>query len=113
VIHVEVQCLKVKIKPGMTQEFIDFVKDLQVNKMEFVYETMRSENIVVESIFLEKGEEADHIIFYTRSNPSEVVEEETERQNAIPVDTDSIEMLQKTWESVESLEVLFDAGRLS
>ncbi|MDG0793438.1 DUF6176 family protein [Cohnella ginsengisoli] len=109
----EVQCLKVKIKPGMTQEFIDFVKDMQVNKMDFVYETMRSENIVVESIFLEKGEEADHIIFYTRSNPAdEAIEEGPDRGSAIPVDTESIEMLQKTWDSVQSLEVLFDAGRL-
>ncbi|MFC3797993.1 DUF6176 family protein [Cohnella sp. GCM10012308] len=108
----EVQCLKVKIKPGMTQEFIDFVKDMQVNKMEFVYETMRSENIVVESIFLEKGEDADHIIFYTRSNSADEAPEEREGGSAIPVDTEAIEMLQKTWDSVQSLEVLFDAGRL-
>ncbi|MCC3376731.1 DUF6176 family protein [Cohnella sp. REN36] len=107
----EVQCLRVKIKPGMTDEFIAFVKELQANQIHRVYETMGRENVVVETIFLERGEEADHILFYTRGAPRG--EEDGEGPDSqMFVDPASADVIRKTWDSVQALEVLFDLERM-
>ncbi len=106
----EVQCLKVRLKPGTTEYVTDWVKTLS-SRMDLVYDALISETMVVESMFLERGEEADYLIFYTRAESLQKANEMMLKSNN-PVDKEAIEMMQETWESIQLLDVLFDVDRV-
>jgi hypothetical protein len=106
----EVQCLRVKLREGTTDYVINWVKELY-NKMDLVYDALISETMVVESMFLERGEEADYLIFYTRAESLQKANEMMLKSNN-PVDKAALEMMQKAWESCQVLEILFDVDRI-
>jgi hypothetical protein len=106
----EVQCLRVKLREGTTDYVINWVKELY-NKMDLVYDALISETMVVESMFLERGEEADYLIFYTRAESLQKANEMMLKSNN-PVDKAALEMMQETWESCQVLETLFDVDRI-
>lgn len=107
----EVQCIKVKIKAGMTDLMIDWINALY-NQMDLVYESLISETMVVESMFLERAVDADYLIFYTRAESLQKANQIL-MQSTNPVDTGALEMMQKAWESAVPLQKLFDVDRIA
>lgn len=106
----QVQCLRVKLKKGMTEYFSSWAKDLY-NRMDNVYEALENETMVVESVFLDRCEDGDYLIFYTRAKDLIKANEAMQRSEN-PVDKEALEIIQKTWESAKPLEILFDADRI-
>lgn len=106
----DVQCLKVKLKEGATDQVVEWMKGLY-NRMDLVERAMASETMVVESMFLDRAPDADYLIFYTRAESLQKANEMLMKSDN-PVDREALEMMQKTWESVQALELLFDADRI-
>jgi tRNA A58 N-methylase Trm61 len=106
----QVQCLRVKLREGTTEQFVNWAKELY-NKMDNVYEALENETMVVESIFLDRCEDGDYLVFYTRAE-NLVKANEAMQKSDNQVDKEAIEMIQKTWESAKPLEILFDVDRL-
>lgn len=79
--------------------------------MNQVYAALVSETMVVESMFLERSEEADYLIFYTRAESLEKANQMMQSSRN-QVDIEALEIIQKTWESVQPLEILFDVDRI-
>lgn len=106
----QLQCLRVKLREGTTDYFVNWTKELY-NKMDKVYEALKNETMVVESIFLERCEDGDYLVFYTRAEDL-VKANEAMQKSDNPVDKEALEIIQKTWESAKPLEVLFDVDRI-
>lgn len=106
----EVQCLKVKLKEGTTDYVINWFKELY-SRMDLVYDALINETMVVESMFLERGADADYLIFYTRAESLQKANEMM-LKSTNPVDQEALAMMQKTWDSGQALELLFDADRI-
>lgn len=106
----QVQCLRVKLREGTTDYFVNWAKELN-NKINNVYEALRNETMVVESIFLDRCEDGDYLVFYTRAEDL-VKANKAMQKSDNPVDKEAIEIIQKTWESAKPLEVIFDVDRI-
>ena len=73
--------------------------------MNLVCESLAAETMVVESVFLDRGEDADYLIFYTRAESLQKANEMM-MKSTNPVDVEALEMMQKAWAAAEPLEVL-------
>jgi hypothetical protein len=102
----QVQCLRVKLREGATDQFVNWAKELY-NRMDNVYEALKNETMVVESIFLDRCDDGDYLVFYTRAEDL-VKANEAMQSSDNQLDKEAIEIIQKTWESAKPLEVLFD-----
>ena len=60
----ETQCLKIKIKPGMTEKLIEYLKGLDPAE---VNEVLKLETMVVETLFLERADSSDYLLMYAKA----------------------------------------------
>jgi|GEM_PF-1026871 len=109
----DVQCLRVKLKPGTTDEFIAYAEGLK-SKMDQVRRALLNETMVVESIFLDRCEDGDYIIFYTRAESLQKANEYLS-SSTDPVDLEAQAIIQRTWDLTvaKALPVLFDVDRIA
>lgn len=107
----EVQCLRIRIKPGKTERVSEYFKVL--NARDDVADALRAEGILVESLFLDHAADNDHLLFYVRA-------ENLRRSNEVftnslhPVDVAAREFMNDAWDlaNVTSLEMIYDVDRI-
>ena len=106
----ETICLRVKIKPDSIEGVKEWFKTLS-SRVEEVKDTMKKENVFVESVFLDRGNEATSIIYYMKAKNINEAVEIFQKSNA------SVDLYhQKQWATycleAVTLETLFDAERI-
>lgn len=105
----EIQCLKIRIKPGKTQRIIGWLKGLKDRPQE-LREAQAAGGILLESLFLERAEEADYLVFYTRAENLARLGAVFER-SALPLDLETKQIISETWGEVTQLEPIVDLER--
>lgn len=102
----EVQCLKIKLNPSEVDPMIEFLRSLK-NRTKQVQETLKAEGIILETLFLERTDGADYLIFYTRAvdlQQSAKAFQESEH----PLDRELKPLIQRAWQDVRTLELIVD-----
>ena len=105
----EIQCLKIRIKPGKIRRIIGWLKDLK-DRPEELREAQAAGGTLPESLFLERAEEADYLNFYTRAESLARLGEVFERAT-LPLDLETKQILSGTWGEVTQLEPIVGLER--
>jgi hypothetical protein len=103
----EVQCIKVRLRPGTTERAVSFIKSLKTTRVEENRAAGIEAGIDIESIFLEQTPEADFLYFYVRA------EHLPQRRPGATPPTNPLllekgQLSQQTWEDVKPLQILLD-----
>jgi hypothetical protein len=102
----ETQLLKIRIRPGMTEKVIAFMETLRERQAESL-EALRREGMMVESIFLERGEEADYLYYYVKAaNLAHANEINMKSNDALT--REIRKFVSDTWAHIASPEPLLD-----
>jgi len=107
----DVQCLKIKVRPGKTGQVVQWMTGLKQRRNE-VYTSLRNETMAVESVFLDRQSDGDYLFFYTRA---ESLQTANQMMLNYPTDLDreALVLIQETWADGAPLEVLFDVDRIA
>lgn len=102
----QTQLLKIRIRPGKTGQVVDFLRTLMDRKDESV-EALRREGMVVESLFLERRDEADYLYYYVKAK--DLMEATQVNLRATdPLTLEIRKFVSETWGDVSSPEPLLD-----
>jgi hypothetical protein len=102
----QTQLLKIRIRPGKTERVIDFLRGL-MDRQEESMDGLRREGMVVESMFLERRDEADYLYYYVKAKDLA----EASQVNLAATDSLTLEIrkfVSETWGDVSSPEPLLD-----
>lgn len=102
----ETQLLKIRIRPGKTPAVIDFLRSLRDRK-DLSLEALRREGMVVESMFLERRDDADYLYYYAKARDLA----QASQVNMQATDTLAQEIrafITDTWDHIVSPEPLLD-----
>ena len=102
----ETQCLKIRIKPGLTLPVIGWLKNLN-NQLDEVRELLRDEGILIESIFLERSRDGDYLILYQKAKDLSKASE-TFHQSSSPLALATQKFISETWGEIQPLELVID-----
>lgn len=102
----QTQLLKIRIRPGKTDQVVDFLHGLSQRKEESL-EALRREGMMVESMFLERRDEADYLYYYVKAldlgHATEINMRSTD-----PLTLEIRKFVSETWGDVASPEPLLD-----
>jgi hypothetical protein len=102
----QTQLLKIRIRPGKTAAVVDFLRSLK-ERQDLSLEALRREGMVVESMFLERREDADYLYYYAKAR-------DLAQANQVNMQaTDGLAMeirnfISETWDHIVSPEPLLD-----
>lgn len=102
-------CGRIKIKEGKLDEVYAWFNTLNARKAELI-EAFTQEGVELETVFLERTNEGDYLIYYTRQEDLEKVYT-TLAKLGMPVRLFHVECWQKCCEACIVLEPLFDLKR--
>ena len=102
----QTQLLKIRIRPGKTDQVIDFLRSLMDRKDESL-EALRREGMMIESFFLERREEADYLYYYVKAR-NLMKATEINMKATDPMTLEIRKFVSETWADVASPEPLFD-----
>ncbi|NPV93200.1 MAG: hypothetical protein HPY50_20760 [Firmicutes bacterium] len=105
----QTQCLKIKLKPGTTDYVLDFIRNLD---REEVYEVLRLETMVVETLFLERTRDADYLIMYAKAE-SLIRANEAMVNSGHPHFESLKKFTDETWGEITAFELLADYERIA
>lgn len=92
----ESQCIRVRLKPGKTEEFANWAKSLSGRKDE-VRESLRAEGMLSELIFIERTPAGDFVLFYTKAESLLAANQAFERSK-LPLDIEAKRVMADTWD---------------
>jgi len=107
----ETTCSRIKLKPNSLGKVNEWAKELNSRKNEAL-KTLRDEGVIIESVFLEKTNEGDYLIYYMK------LESQEKAKEVVSKSKHSIDEYHKnfkiaTWEKGERLELLVDFERIN
>jgi hypothetical protein len=102
----QTQLLKIRIRPGKTDQVVDFLRTLMDRKDESI-EALRREGMVVESLFLERRDEADYLYYYVKAKDLAEATQVNLRATD-PLTLEIRKFVSDTWGDVSSPEPLLD-----
>ena len=102
----QTQLLKIRIRPGKTEQVVDFLRTLMDRKDESI-EALRREGMVVESLFLERRDEADYLYYYVKAKDLAEATQVNLRATD-PLTLEIRKFVSETWGDVASPEPLLD-----
>ncbi|HSG48895.1 MAG TPA: DUF6176 family protein [Longimicrobiales bacterium] len=102
----EVQCLRIRLAPGRTDEVADFLRGLR-NRADEVQEALKAEGILEETLFLDRTAEEDCLVFFTRARDLAAAAAAFQ-SSQLPLDVETRELIADTWQEVRALELLVD-----
>lgn len=105
----DIQCLKVRLAPGTTERVARFLRGLRDRESE-VAQSLEDEGIISESLFLDRTDGGDYLIFVTRADDLEAAAAAFQR-STLPLDVETRRLIADTWAGVEPLELLADLER--
>jgi Family of unknown function (DUF6176) len=103
---VETACVKVRLKPGSLGRVREWAAELN-RRGDEVLATLRDEQVVVESVFLEQAGDGDFLIYYMKARNLEEAGQAVQHSHH-EIDAYHQEFKQDTWESRRPLELLID-----
>jgi hypothetical protein len=103
---VETSCAKVHLKPGSLDRVRAWAAELN-RRGDEVLATLRDEQVVVESVFLDQTSDGDFLIYYMKAQDLEDASQ-TARQSEHDIDAYHGQFKRDTWESQKPLELLID-----
>jgi len=104
----EVECFKVTLKSDSLPTLREWAERMR-NEMSEVKRLLKSEGIIVESIFLDENEQSSSLIYYLRS-PDLKKAREVSRASQHPLDLYHQNVMKQIASSGKPLECLFDAS---
>ena len=107
---VETACVKVRLKPGSIDRVRAWALELRARGDE-VLATLRDEQVMVESVFLDQAADGDFLIYYTKARSLESATR-TARRSHHEIDDFHQQFKLDTWESRSPLELLIDFENL-
>ncbi|MFE1745393.1 DUF6176 family protein [Coleofasciculus sp. H7-2] len=107
----ETQCLKIRIKPGLTIPVIGWLKNLN-NQLDEVRELLRNEGILIESIFLERSKDGDFLILYQKAEDLSKASEAFYHSSS-PLALATQKFISETWGDIQPLELVIDFERMT
>jgi hypothetical protein len=102
----DVNCVRVRLKPGMLARVREWAAFLAAHRHEAL-QTLQAEGVEIESVFLESGIEGDSLIYYMRASSQREAERIATRSLAA-IDAYHRRFKQDAWEQVERLQLLLD-----
>jgi Family of unknown function (DUF6176) len=107
----EVQCLRIRIQPGKTEQLFAFLKGLDDRPRE-VQEALAADGIIRESLFLDRTPQADYLILVVRAE-NLASANLAFLESGLQVDMETKRVISDTWAAVTPLELVVDLERLS
>ncbi|MBL8985011.1 MAG: hypothetical protein JNJ80_01985 [Gemmatimonadetes bacterium] len=102
----QVQCLRIKLRPGTTDRMVSFLRGLRDRPAE-VQASLALEGMTRESLFLERTEQGDYLVFYSRA--VDLARAAAAFQTSqLPLDQETMRLIAETWESAVPLELIVD-----
>ena len=90
------ECIKVRLKPGMTDKFLDWAKQVS-NRPDEAKRYMSEQGVLAEHIFLERSAEGDFVIVYW--NVEDLAKARSAFQaSARKIDLEMMEIVDSTWD---------------
>ncbi len=90
------ECIKVRLKPGMTDKFVEWAKQIS-NRMDEAKLCMSEQGVIAEHIFLERSPEGDFIIVYW--NVEDLAKARAAFQKSTrKIDQEMMEIVDSTWD---------------
>lgn len=102
----ETQLLKIKIRPGMTEKVVAFIQTLKDREDEAL-EALRREGMIIESLFLERRDDADYLYYYVKSKDLARAYQ-VNMASADPLTLEIRKFISDTWGEIASPEPLLD-----
>jgi hypothetical protein len=102
----ETQLLKIRIRPGKTAAVIDFLRSLKARE-DLSLEALRREGMVVESMFLERRDDADYLYYYAKARDLAQASQ-VNMQATDPLAQEIRAFISDTWDHIVSPEPLLD-----
>lgn len=107
----ETQCVKIKLKPGSLSRVEEWASELKRRSLE-VLQTLQDEGVIIESVFLDRTDQGDFLIYYMKAENFEKVREVAERSTHA-IDTYHNAFKEATFESRQLLRPLIDFDRFA
>jgi Family of unknown function (DUF6176) len=90
------ECIKVRLKPGMTDKFVEWAKQISKRTDEAKH-YMNEQGVLSEHIFLERSAEGDFVIVYW--NVEDLAKARAAFQNSTrKIDLEMMEIVDSTWD---------------
>lgn len=102
----QTQLLKIRIRPGKTEQVVEFLRGLMDRQDESI-EALRREGMMVESMFLERRDEADFLYYYVKAKDL-AHSTQVNMQATDPLTLEIRKFVSDTWGDVASPEPLLD-----
>jgi len=102
----ETQLLKIRIRPGKTSAVIKFLRSLK-ERQDLSLEALRREGMVVESMFLERRDDADYLYYYAKARDLAQASQ-VNMQATDPLAQEIRAFISETWDHIVSPEPLLD-----
>jgi Family of unknown function (DUF6176) len=102
----ESQLLKIRIRPGKTGAVIDFIRSLK-DRQDLSLEALRREGMVVESMFLERRDDADYLYYYAKARDLALASQINMQAND-ELAQEIRAFIVETWDHIVSPEPLLD-----
>lgn len=102
----ESQLLKIRIRPGKTSQVISFLRSLKDRK-DLSLEALRREGMVVETMFLERRDDADYLYYYAKARDLAQASQ-VNMQATDPLAMEIRNFISETWDHIVSPEPLLD-----
>jgi hypothetical protein len=92
----ESQCIRVKLKEGMTDTFLAWAKSLSSRNDE-IRQALQAEGMSMELLLLERCNDGDYVVLYTRAR--NLVEANSAFQNSeLRIDQEAKQIMAETWD---------------
>jgi hypothetical protein len=98
----------VKIRPGKTDEFLEWAKSLS-NRKDEVVEALRSEGLTMELLFIERDTSGDYAVLYTKAHDLAQANAAFEA-SSLKIDQEAKGIMARTWDlsSIRQVEKLLE-----
>ena len=106
----ETNCVKIKLKSGSIKRVREWAAEINRRRDEALA-TLRDEGVLVESVFLDSGEEGDFLIYYMKAESLQKARE-AGRNSTHEIDAYHHQFQRDTFESGKKLELLVDLDRI-
>ena len=102
----QTQLLKIRIRPGKTEQVVDFVRSLG-DRRDDAMAALRREGMMIESLFLERREDGDYLYYYVKARNLAEANDINMRSND-PLTLEIRRFVADTWGDMASPEPLLD-----
>ena len=106
----ETNCVRIRLKPGSMERVREWAAEINRRSGEALA-TLKDEGVVVESVFLDSGEDGDFLIYYMKAESMERAKE-AGRDSTHEIDAYHRQFQRDTFEYGKKLELLVDLDRI-